>query len=1497
MWYQGRDVGGDKRVYYATSPDGLTWTKLNNIIMYSTDSGENSTDGRIGKGSAGHGDYEQVTGPFVIKDNGRYKMWYAGTQTLGSVKIYYATSLDGLTWTKYNNTIPADSDSASTDGRVPLGTSGTGDDVDITAPFVIKDNGIYKMWYSGDSSSTSNRIYHATSEVGAVFDGVTSYIDLGSNGFEETICNNGCSFCTWFEANDNTSSQGIIGRYDTTSGDKFFLLYLNGGNKVQFLLDDVGDGSDIIVASSVGSINANTWYHVCATYNGSNTTTGKGKLYLDNTFIGTSSGSTMVNSTAWQDDENMYIGTWDNSVPTTFTFNGTIRNAYIYNRTITEDEIENLYLDGVSGTDIYSIENKSLNLTGNSYVKTKEINIPVDTSYTISFWLKQQRPYADTSGDYIWSSIGADAYNKKYQSGGTKETQTRYYHRISNGTGRGVSYWLDSSKTYDWNLHTIVYDYDNSLASAYVNGILNNTQTQIGHIAFNITYIGAYTDGSAQLNASLDDFRVYDKALNTSEILELYYSYEIFSNISSYSTMHALTFDVEINASYSQTLTCGVYDNSSNITCTNVTITTGTNTSTCTIDRYINQNVTFTPYCNESTLFYNGTSQTIDVNTEPIIGSNLSSFNRMNTDFNVSITYDIFPTDATCGVYTNSSSINCTNVTSSSPVVSLCTVSLSTEENVSLTPHCNVTTNDYNGTSVGIYLDNVNPSLTLNTPNNENYYNITHVPLNVTFTDTSLFGYNVTCYNSSDVKQFTNQKENIATSSYDYYNTSVFNKVGNYTCTAIVADDHTATKFEVKSEVKESFLGLTNDKIEFNKGEVEFIWDKSNELSLERLEVEEKYDRVSPVIVLKKETIQKDKVDIKWKIKYSGKAYMREDNSNIPGHIVIMPDNNMKNAYWYDAVDDYDSKITTAIDGDEILYTATVSRAEIEKNNYIYTTESLGGLNFFNQSWNFTIGAGQNTTIYGYNKWNSSNIDNLTVRVVNSTNTTLYYTGDNHTIEFGCEPTIVTIYNSDYMNNYSYQSVDCNLTDYNNSFWQATVTINARNTASNALIPGASINITDGVLTNTTVSTTGSTLFYVNNDSYTMQASATNFNNSDTNTTVFAQNSTNTVNLYLNPIYNILFRREETNTAFNFSENATLNYTVYLDVYCVEDRLRFVIDEPTEVITGIDCEYDYWYITLITSTDSYFRTVKPEYNATNVSIYLLDLKVDTAIEMIFSLNDLVKAYDDGYLIAKKYVNTTLVNSTKVEVIKQQFDIESKTIFWLDENEQYEICAENDEGTELCLGNVIASAAGTKNLVLPGIPLVWEYDFDDVYYTFTGNKDTGKATLQYVDLTSVGYTNLTWKIYEYNTTTEVYSYSNLNGFNTTTIASNLNRSKAYSSYFYLDHKNNNYDIVINRPLWWASHTEFPGFESWEVDIKLWIASGVTILLMTLASIASAAIIMLVALAFTSIFYAFDWYEPLYFGANATIGQNGFRFFLILFGIFTFFLLLRKIKKNE
>ena len=74
-------------------------------------------------------------------------------------RIYYATSPDGLIWTKYDNTTPALSDNTSTNGRIPMGTTGKGDQIHAYTCYVILDNDIYKTWYTG--YCTSYDIYYA----------------------------------------------------------------------------------------------------------------------------------------------------------------------------------------------------------------------------------------------------------------------------------------------------------------------------------------------------------------------------------------------------------------------------------------------------------------------------------------------------------------------------------------------------------------------------------------------------------------------------------------------------------------------------------------------------------------------------------------------------------------------------------------------------------------------------------------------------------------------------------------------------------------------------------------------------------------------------------------------------------------------------------------------------------------------------------------------------------------------------------------------------------------------------------------------------------------------------------------------------------------------------------------------------------------------------------------------------------------------------------------
>lgn len=130
-WYAGQyfndyryDIG------YAWSADGINWLKHGSPVL----SVGNSTDWDNGF----------LEGPSVIKDGGIYKMWYAGydvvvdgQSTDGKVNIGYATSTDGISWTKYI-------------GNPVMTTSASGWDLlYVQDPHIIKKDGIYHLWFGG----------------------------------------------------------------------------------------------------------------------------------------------------------------------------------------------------------------------------------------------------------------------------------------------------------------------------------------------------------------------------------------------------------------------------------------------------------------------------------------------------------------------------------------------------------------------------------------------------------------------------------------------------------------------------------------------------------------------------------------------------------------------------------------------------------------------------------------------------------------------------------------------------------------------------------------------------------------------------------------------------------------------------------------------------------------------------------------------------------------------------------------------------------------------------------------------------------------------------------------------------------------------------------------------------------------------------------------------------------------------------------------------------
>jgi beta-1,2-mannobiose phosphorylase / 1,2-beta-oligomannan phosphorylase len=143
MWFgAGYSNNRPYQIGFATSKDGISWTMHPDPVLIPT---------------AGSWDSFTVEWPWVIRENGEYKMWYTGAKNFPELKIGYATSPDGINWTKYeyNPVFGVGSD------EWEALAVGTGD--------IISFNGEYKMWYTGASTDLQYCIGYATSTDGIMW--------------------------------------------------------------------------------------------------------------------------------------------------------------------------------------------------------------------------------------------------------------------------------------------------------------------------------------------------------------------------------------------------------------------------------------------------------------------------------------------------------------------------------------------------------------------------------------------------------------------------------------------------------------------------------------------------------------------------------------------------------------------------------------------------------------------------------------------------------------------------------------------------------------------------------------------------------------------------------------------------------------------------------------------------------------------------------------------------------------------------------------------------------------------------------------------------------------------------------------------------------------------------------------------------------------------------------------------------------------------------------
>lgn len=147
MWFSGGN-STFTGIGYAGSHDGATWNVHSSPVL---------TPGKQGAWDSG-----SISLGSVLRNGTQFIMYYRGTNltTYTTGAIGFATSKDGITWTKYSSN--------------PVLTSGTfdADQGYIASPFVIKLELTYNMWYTGRNITFQKQTPYTTILYATSLDGI-----------------------------------------------------------------------------------------------------------------------------------------------------------------------------------------------------------------------------------------------------------------------------------------------------------------------------------------------------------------------------------------------------------------------------------------------------------------------------------------------------------------------------------------------------------------------------------------------------------------------------------------------------------------------------------------------------------------------------------------------------------------------------------------------------------------------------------------------------------------------------------------------------------------------------------------------------------------------------------------------------------------------------------------------------------------------------------------------------------------------------------------------------------------------------------------------------------------------------------------------------------------------------------------------------------------------------------------------------------------------------
>ncbi len=379
------------------------------------------------------------------------------------------------------------------------------------------------------------------------FHGVNDYVEMGSSENLKGLSK--IALSAWIKP-DAIKSGHILGR------ELSYKLDLDAQGHIRLLLNNGGWSSFV----SSGTLSQNIWHLVVGVYDGSNV-----RLYIDGKL---DPQTHLVGGAIVDNTRKFTVGSYDAGGSYSTTFLGSIDDPKVYSYARTQQQIQQDYIAGITSLNqqqanlsnglvgYWKMDESSWNGTagevqdasgnGNNgqsingaavgggkfgnggsfdgvddYMRVDYSNsLNLQAGFTVSLWLYNRKP----PGTNYHKTI---LYHETYQTSGfradIKANNTVMLSTIQSGGNIELTTpeILDVNR---WYYLTFEYSSHNSTASLYIDGVKSATQsgTYIPNLSSIFQFGTAASDARFNLDATLDETRIYNRALSSTEVQQLY---------------------------------------------------------------------------------------------------------------------------------------------------------------------------------------------------------------------------------------------------------------------------------------------------------------------------------------------------------------------------------------------------------------------------------------------------------------------------------------------------------------------------------------------------------------------------------------------------------------------------------------------------------------------------------------------------------------------------------------------------------------------------------------------------------------------------------------------------------------------------------------------------------------------------------------------------------------------------------------------------------------